>query len=332
MNKPGDSTFVVTGAAGFIGSHLCEYLVAKGLSVVGIDNLSSGTNKNLETLADSERFDFVHDSVNPDVLENIEIPPGATVIHLAAIADVVPSISDPLSYMATNVQGTALTLELARKIQASHFIYAASSSCYGIPDEFPTTEDAAVKPMYPYAFSKWIGELTVMHWSQVYGIPVASLRFFNVIGPRVRAGSSYGAVLGVFAGQKIAGLPLTIIGDGEQKRDFLDVRDLVRGIALAGAHKVEGIFNLCSSSPRSILDLARLISVNWEFIPDRPGEPRITHGDASKFRQVTGWAPEFDLEATVKFAFSEPNTWEGSRAWTSEDIATSTRDWFRHLA
>src|SRR5271156_106010 len=205
---------VVTGGAGFIGSHMVDLLVAEGFRVHVIDNLSGGRLLNLE-----------HHKTNPDVVfERKDIralEPGDTlfqdaryVFHFAGIGDIVPSVDRPIEYMSTNVLGTVHVLEAARAAGVGKFVYAASSSCYGLAEELPTTESAPIRPQYPYALSKYQGEQAVLHWGQLYRLPVNVIRIFNAYGIRSRTSGAYGAVFGVFLAQKLKGKPLTIVGDG----------------------------------------------------------------------------------------------------------------------
>ena len=150
------------------------------------------------------------------------------VFHLAGLVDIVPSIEMPEQYFSANVTGTFNVLECAKANGIKRVIYAASSSSYGIPDVYPTDESSPIKPQYPYALTKYMGEELVLHWSQVYGLPAISLRLFNVYGTRSRTSGTYGAVFGVFLAQKLAGKPLTIVGDGSQTRDFTYVTEIGR--------------------------------------------------------------------------------------------------------
>ena len=219
---------VVTGGAGFIGSHLVDLLLEQGHEVTVIDNLVVGRQSNIARHADDERFRFLKADV-ADLDAILPVFRGVDwVFHLAALADIVPSIKRPLAYHRANVDGTTAVLEAARANGVGRFVYAASSSCYGIADVVPTPESAPIQPMYPYALTKYIGEQYVLHWSQVYGIPCVALRLFNVYGPRARTSGTYGAVFGVFLAQKLAGKPFTVVGDGTQTRDFTFVSDVAQ--------------------------------------------------------------------------------------------------------
>src|SRR5437588_795762 len=238
---------LVTGGAGFIGSHLVERLLKDGHQVTVLDNLATGRTDNLTQLGSNPKLSF-HVQ---DISNEAEIAPYFEdvdwVFHLAALADIVPSIQRPLAYHRANVDGTIAVLEACRGANVKRFVYAASSSCYGIPEKFPTPETAAISPMYPYAFTKNVGEQYVMHWHKIYQLPAVSLRLFNVYGPRSRTSGAYGAVFGVFLAQKLAGSPLTVVGDGTQTRDFTFVTDVADAFVAAARSDASGeAFNVGS--------------------------------------------------------------------------------------
>ena len=214
---------VVTGGAGFIGSHVVEILLDRGYRVTVLDNFSTGRPQNLKSVADSKRL-TLHEV---DVSRFETIRPFFDgidhVFHLAALADIVPSIEKPLAYYESNVSGTVAVLEASRLAGVKRLVYAASSSCYGIAKEYPTSEQAVICPQYPYALTKNLGEQCVMHWNKVYGLPALALRLFNVYGPRARTSGTYGAVFGVFLAQMLHNKPFTVVGDGTQTRDFVFV-------------------------------------------------------------------------------------------------------------
>src|SRR6266550_5937432 len=238
---------LVTGGAGFIGSHLVDRLLALGRSVRVVDNMAVGKPRNLEQHKANPKLEVrVADVADRDAME-AAMKGVERVFHLAALADIVPSIQNPEGYFRSNVVGTFVTLQAARAAGPRRFIYVASSSCYGIPDSYPTPESAEIRPQYPYALTKWLGECEVMHWAQVYGLPALSLRFFNIYGPRARTNGTYGAVFGVFLAQILANKPLTIVGDGEQKRDFTYVSDAVDALfEVAASDKIGEIYNVGS--------------------------------------------------------------------------------------
>ena len=223
-------------------------------------------------------------------------------------------------------------LEAARLKKVRRFIYAASSSCYGIPDEFPTPETAAVKPEYPYALTKYLGEHYVMHWSKVYGLPCISLRLFNVFGPRSRTSGAYGAVFGVFLAQKLSGKPFTVVGDGTQTRDFTFVTDVADAFVRAAESDITGeIFNVGSNGTYSINQLVDLLGGERLSVPKRPGEPDCTFADISKISSVLGWQPKVSFAEGVRRMLESIDQWRSAPVWDQESIAEATRDWFAYL-
>src|SRR6202165_1694628 len=239
---------LVTGGAGFIGSHLVDKLLAEGRRVRVLDSFVVGRRENLAQHADHPALEVLEGDVAslPPVLRATD---GAErVFHLAARADVVPSIQEPEAYFRANVDGTFAVLEAARAHGIKRMVYVASSSCYGIPHVYPTPETTAADTRYPYALTKYLGEQLALHWASIYKLPCVSVRFFNVYGPRARTSGTYGAVFGVFLAQLMAGQPLTVVGDGEQIRDFTYVSDVVDAFAAAAAPAATGgAFNVGST-------------------------------------------------------------------------------------
>lgn len=269
---------LVTGGAGFVGSHLVTTLLGSGLDVVVLDNFATGRRENLAGVITNGRLSVIR----ADIVDLEAIQPHFEgvdwVFHLAGLADIVPSIAEPVCYHRSNVDGTVTVLEAARRAGVKRFVYAASSSCYGIPDGYPTPETAPPQPQYPYALTKWVGEQTVLHWSAVYRLPVVLLRLFNVYGPRSRTTGAYGAVFGVFLAQKLHNEPFTVVGDGSQTRDFIYVTDVADAFVAAAASTVTNeILNVGSGTPHSVNELVALIGGPVTFVPKRPGEPARTH-------------------------------------------------------
>ena len=323
---------IVTGGAGFIGSHLVEGLLGDGHKVTVLDNFSTGRMENLNRLRDNPRLSIHH----ADVANYPEIKPlfeGVEwVFHLAALADIVPSIQQPLVYHKANVDGTIAVLEAARSAGVRRFVYAASSSCYGIPDEFPTPETAPIRPMYPYALTKYLGEQYVLHWNKVYKLPCVSLRLFNVYGPRARTTGAYGAVFGVFLAQKLAGKPFTVVGDGTQTRDFTFVTDVVDAFVRAAESEIEGeVFNVGSGNTYSVNYLVSLLGGAVAHIPKRPGEPDCTFADIGKISRMLDWQPRVSFEEGVQIMLHSIDKWRDAPVWDEESIAEATRDWFTYL-
>jgi len=255
------------------------------------------------------------------------------VFHLAALADIVPSIKQPLEYYRSNVDGTVNVLEAARRAEVERFIYVASSSCYGIADVFPTPETADIRPQYPYALTKYLGELCVLHWGKVYKLPALSLRLFNVYGPRSRTTGAYGAVFGVFLAQKLHNKPFTVVGDGTQTRDFTFITDIVEALVMAAGSDIKDeVLNVGSSNTYSINRLVELLGGDVVHIPKRPGEPDCTHADISKIRKLLGWEPKFSIEEGVKIMLQHIDHWRMAPIWTPETISAATREWFEYLS
>jgi len=323
---------VVTGGAGFIGSHLVERLLRDGREVTVIDNFSTGRPQNLEHLKNNPKLKVAE----VDICRQDQIAPlfkGAErVFHLAALADIVPSIERPTDYFRSNVIGTESVLEAARAAKIKRFVYAASSSCYGIPDKFPTPETAPIRPQYPYALTKRLGEELVLHWGKIYGIPAVSLRFFNVYGPRSRTSGTYGAVFGVFLAQKIHGRPFTVVGDGKQTRDFTYVSDVAGALVRAAdSDAKDDFFNVGSGNTYSVNRLVELLGGDVTHIPKRPGEPDCTFADISKIQKALGWKPKVSFEEGVKRMIENIDYWKDAPVWTPQSIGEATKTWFEFL-
>ena len=322
---------VVTGGAGFIGSHVVDALLKENIDVTVLDNFSTGRRENLEHVRD--RIELVECDLAVSGEWNQHFSNVDWVIHLAALADIVPSIQQPEAYFRANVDGTFNVLQAAKEASVKRFVYTASSSCYGIPDNYPTQEDSEIRLQYPYALTKRIGEEMVLHWEQVYGFPALSLRFFNVYGPRSRTSGTYGAVFGVFLSQKLAGKPYTVVGDGEQARDFTFVTDIAQAIVIAAKSERTGqIYNVGSGTTVSVNRLVELLGGDKVHIPKRPGEPDSTFADISKIRSELGWEPQVSIEEGVAEILKNIDYWRDAPVWTPESIAEATEDWFKYLS
>lgn len=324
---------VVTGGAGFIGSHLVDRLITNGHEVVVLDNCASGRWENLQHLRGEPRLAVEAVDLAAADAAARHVQGADWVFHLAALADIVPSIQRPLDYYRANVEGTVRVLEAARQARVKRFVYAASSSCYGIPDVYPTPESAPIRPQYPYALTKCLGEEMALHWGKVYKLPVVSLRFFNVYGPRSRTSGAYGAVFGVFLAQKRAGQPMTVVGDGKQTRDFVFVTDVAEALVRAAESSVSGeIFNVGSGGTYSINQLVGLLGGEVTHLPKRPGEPDCTWADITKIQQVLGWTPRVLFEQGVGIMLRHIEDWRSAPVWTPEAIADATKEWFACLS
>jgi UDP-glucose 4-epimerase len=322
---------LVTGGAGFIGSHVVDALLALGHEIIVLDNFSTGRRSNLDRVCDRIELVECDLAVADKWIEKFKDIDW--VFHLAALADIVPSIQKPDAYFRANVDGTFNVLQASVASGVKRFVYAASSSCYGIPDTYPTSENAEIRPQYPYALTKRLGEELVMHWAQVYKLPALSLRFFNVYGTRSRTSGTYGAVFGVFLAQKLSEKPFTIVGDGEQTRDFTYVTDVASAtIAAAKSDRLGEIYNVGSGKTVSVNRLAELLGGEKTHIPKRPGEPDCTFADISKIQQELDWSPRVPLEDGVAKILENIDYWRNAPVWTPDKIATATQDWFKYLS
>ena len=322
---------IVTGGAGFIGSHLVDRLVKMGHKVIVLDNFSTGRKLNL-----SHHTGKNIKIIKVDISENRKLDKYFKgvhyIFHLAGIADIVPSIENPHKYFKSNVIGTVNVIKAAKNQKIKKFIYAASASCYGFPKKFPTKENEKIKPMYPYSFVKWQAEEFVMHWAKIFDFPAISLRFFNTYGPRSRTSGAYGAVFGVFFAQKLANKPLTIVGNGNQTRDFVHVDDLVSAIIKAAQSKKVGeIYNVGSGKEVTVNKIAKLIGGKRTHIPKRPGEPDRSLADISKIKNDIKWKPKIKIEKGVKELLSKIDYWKEAPVWTPKSIKKATRIWFKLL-
>jgi UDP-glucose 4-epimerase len=324
---------LVTGGAGFIGSHLVDRLIEGGRHVRVLDSFVVGQRANLQQHHGNLGLEIVEADISDKAAVEAASAGAERVFHLAARADIVPSIQQPEAYFRANVDGTFAVLEAARRHGVKRLVYVASSSCYGIPPVYPTPETAPADCRYPYALTKYLGEQLVMHWAQVYNLPAVSVRFFNVYGPRARTSGTYGAVFGVFLAQLLAGKPLTVVGDGEQTRDFTFVSDVVDALlTVAASNKTGQIYNVGSGRAVSVNELVRLLgsppSVN---IPKRPGEPDCTWADISKIKAELGWQPKVSFADGVRIMRDNIDYWRDAPVWTESHIAEATSDWFRFL-
>ena len=323
---------VVTGGAGFIGSHMVDLLLERGFAVRVIDSLVGGRERNLEHHADNADLACEWRDIR-GVTEDDSLFGGARyVIHFAGIGDIVPSIEQPVEYMEVNVQGTVRVLEAARAAGVEKMVYAASSSCYGLA-ETPTREDHPIRPQYPYALSKNMGEQACFHWHRVYGLPVNAIRIFNAYGTRSRTSGAYGAVFGVFLKQKLAGKPFTVVGDGTQRRDFLYVTDVAEAF-FAAAERGDGgeFWNLGAGDPQSVNRLVELLGGEVVYIPKRPGEPDCTWADIAKITAELGWKLQVSFEAGVGKVLAAIDYWSEAPLWEPDTIAKATETWFKHLS
>jgi UDP-glucose 4-epimerase len=324
---------VVTGGAGFIGSHAVDTLLARGYSVRVVDDLRGGRLANLDDAMATGRVEF-HE------LDIRALEPGSPafagadlVLHFAGIGDIVPSVERPVDYLDTNVMGTVCVLEAARAAGVRRLVYAASSSCYGAHPPVPTDEHAPIVTEYPYALSKYLGEQAAFHWMRVYGLSVNAIRIFNAYGTRSRTSGAYGAVFGVFLKQKLAGAPFTVVGDGTQGRDFVYVTDVAEAFVRAGETELsDHVWNVGCSNPQSVNRLVELLDGPVVQLPKRPGEPAVTWADTTAIRRDLDWEPQVSFEEGVGRVLANIDYWDEAPLWDEQSIAAATASWFEMLA
>ena len=322
---------LVTGGAGFIGSNLVDALLKENLSIIVLDNYSTGRIQNLDHV--KNKIKIIECDISKDDGWSKYFINTDCVFHLAALADIVPSIENPINYYNSNVTGTFNVLQACIKNNVKRLIYSASSSCYGIPAIYPTSEITEIKPQYPYALTKYLGEELVLHWSKVYNLSALSLRFFNVYGPRSRTSGTYGAVFGVFLAQKLAKKPFTVVGEGKQTRDFTFVSDVVDAIICSAKSQVTGeAINIGSNNTYSINRLVELLKGEVVYIPKRPGEPDCTWADINKAKKLLNWKPKISFEQGIKMILDNIKYWRQAPVWDKESIARATEKWFKYLS
>ena len=291
--------YVVVGGAGFIGSHIVDKLVEQNHEVVIIDNLSTGKMENVNPRASVEYIDISNENECPSM---VEIMSGAdSVFLLAAKARVQPSIENPVEYETNNTIGTLNVLKCASDAGVRRVVYSASSSAYGNTEKLPSKESDPINPLSPYGAQKYYGEVMCKMFSEVYGLETVSLRYFNIYGERQNVGGAYAMVIGIFADQKLRGEIMTINGDGEQRRDFTYVGDVVNANILASKSEKVGngeVINIGNGDNRSINDIADMIG--GERIHREPViEPRETLADNSLAEELLGWKPTQNIEDWV---------------------------------
>ncbi len=284
---------LVTGGAGFIGSHLADALVERGLRVRILDNLSTGRRENLNPAAEFVEADIRDLDAIQSTFKGVD-----TVFHAAALPRVPLSIEKPIETHMVNAVGTLNVLMAAREAGVRKFVFSGSSSVYGDQETLPLREHMRPKPLNPYALQKLVGEEYTRLFHHLYGMETLTLRYFNVFGPRMATVGAYVTVIAVFLRQRREGQPLTIHGDGEQTRDFTHVRDVVRANLLAmDCEAADGrVLNIGQGSRVSINRIAEMIGGPVVYLPSRPGDMRHTLADLSLAERTLGWRPEVTTE------------------------------------
>jgi len=290
---------IVTGGAGFIGSNLVDKLINMDVEVHVIDDLSTGFKRNLNPKATFWEQDI--STLNPDKpwseLEDTDI-----IFHLAALARVQPSIEDPIPFDKVNIGGTLRMLKLAHNLGVARFVYSASSSAYGNTTVFPTPETSSTNPLSPYGLQKFVGEQYCEMFSKVYGLDTVSLRYFNIYGERMSLEGAYKLAIPIFANQILEGKPLTINNDGEQRRDFTYVGDVVNANILAATHPEQlsgDVFNIGNGNNYSVNELADMLGGEKSY-GNKVIEPFQTLADNTKAKMIFNWNPQGDLPSWIE--------------------------------
>ena len=311
-----DRTFLVTGAAGFIGSHSVDWLLGQGYNVVGVDNLRTGHLQNLEAAQASNQFEFVQADVTDEsaMRRLFEHRTVAGVLHLAALVSVPESFDDPALNFHINVGASDLLARLCIEYDCKRLVFASSAAVYGNAAELPNRESTQPQPQSPYAAAKLASEIMLLGYAESYGLDVVCLRYFNIYGPRQDSNSPYAGVLSIFTQRFRAGLPITIYGDGEQSRDFVAVQDVARinGHALTTNKAVTGRFNVATGTAASlnqVLAVYRDVFVNASpvrYVSARIGDIRHSLGDPEKLQRMLRVAPETTLEQGLQALIAFP--------------------------
>ena len=290
---------LVTGGAGFIGSHLVEKLVSKNYEVIVLDNLSTGNLKNLKKVKSKIKF-FKYDLVKKKNLAST-LHGVKFIYHLAGLSKTLESIKKPKKYYKGNVVATLNLLNECKKIKLKKFVYAASASCYGNPKNIPTSENSKINNLTPYAYTKWKAEQLIMKKSRQQKFSAISLRFFNVYGPRSAATSSYSSVISIFLKLKKNNKPLMIFGDGKQTRDFVHVSDVVNALIKSGESKTcNGIFNVGCQTSVDINKVAKIFDSKINYLPHRKGEPEASKANIAKIKKKLKWKPKISIKKGIK--------------------------------
>ena len=293
---------IVTGGAGFIGSNLVDALIIEGHEVVVIDNESSDAHDEFywNTKCSNHKVDICDYSNMRPLFDEVDV-----VFHLAAEARIQPALLNPILASKTNVVGTCTVLQCAREAGVKRVVYSSTSSAYGLKNEPPLTEDMSNDCLNPYSVTKTSGEELCKMYTNLFGLQTVIFRYFNVYGERQPLRGQYAPVIGLFMRQNREGKPMTVVGDGLQRRDFTHVSDVVSANLKAADTEniacVGEILNVGTGTNHSILDLFGLISGGpYEFIPDRPAEARITQAETSKINNILGWSSTVKLEDWVQ--------------------------------
>ncbi|MFX0101474.1 MAG: NAD-dependent epimerase/dehydratase family protein [Candidatus Hodarchaeota archaeon] len=308
LEKISDKNVVVTGAAGFIGSHLVDKLVELGNNVIGIDNFLSGRRENLSNALKKSNFKLAEGDIRDLEFLSTHFKEMDVIFHEAALTSVPGSVEDPKLCNEINVTGTLNVLEISRKHDISKVVFASSCAIYGDSQNLPNKEDMGVNPVSPYGVSKLAAEAYVKAFHETYGLDTTALRYFNVFGPRQRD-NPYSGVIAIFFGCISRKQGLNVFGDGKQTRDFVYVKDVVDANLLASTSELARgkIINVPGGSPITINELARTIlditgnnGLNINHKPPREGDILHSHGDISRANALLGFTPKFNMKSGLK--------------------------------
>ncbi len=285
---------LVTGGAGFIGSNLVDKLIELGHNVICIDNESAECHDQFywNIKANNYKYDICDYELISPLFNGIDY-----VFHIASDARIQPAILNPRKSIESNAVGTANVIELSRINNVKRFIYSSTSSAYGKKAILPNIETQQSDPLTPYSTAKVFGENLAKVYYNLYGLETISLRYFNVYGERQPLKGQYAPVIGLFLKQYHEGKPLTVVGDGSQRRDFTHISDVIEANILASevSHGFGEVYNIGYGSNYSIIDIANMISNDVKFIPSRIGEVQETLASNGKFKELTGWMPKVSL-------------------------------------
>ena len=317
------TTTLVTGGAGFIGSHLVEALLNHGRKVVVLDDLSTGKRENLP---ESENLELIIGSITDwNLLKNLFSNYSfKTVFHLAAVASVFKSVEEPIPIHRVNFDGTMYLLEFSRKCKVERFVFASSAAVYGDLSELPKREDMPVKPITPYGVDKYASERYTVNSFHLYGIRATALRFFNVYGERQDPSSPYSGVISIFINRilrflKGRDVTIDIFGDGKQTRDFIYVKDVVKALLIAEEKEetAGNVYNVGTGKETSLLDLLETLRKiagkipPLRFFPPREGDIRRSVADTSRLKSL-GFKPDYSLKEGLKRTFQWESLFEGN--------------------
>lgn len=297
---------LVTGGAGFIGSHLVESLIRQKHKVIVFDNLSTGSLNNLKSV--KNKIEFIKYDISKKKNISKTLRGVKYVFHLAGLSNTVESIKNPRKYYNANVIGTINILNLCQKLKLKKFIYSASASCYGNAKQIPTSEKEKIQTLTPYARTKWQSEKIIMFSADKKNMPAISLRLFNVYGPRSKVSGSYSAVMSIFLKQKLANKPLTVVGNGLQTRSFVHVYDVVKALIKASKSKIKNeIFNVGSQKSVKIIKIARLFSNSKIHTAKRAGELKYSSANIRKIRKKLKWHPKISIRKGISMLLKSEN-------------------------